>query len=135
MSPTPVRFGVLGAGGFASSVMAPLLHRSSGVVLQAAAARSVARATARECAAVTGRTSTASASPRTTAAIDSTMAGDRGWVSIGAGGWDAEHRESWVRTDRVLAVAPDAVRREGAALRPEQFLAVVEAAVRGGRRG
>lgn len=56
--------------------------------------------------------------------------GDRGWVSIGAGGWDDEHRESWVRTDRVLAVRPEAVRREGAALRPEQFLAVVEAALR-----
>jgi hypothetical protein len=53
---------------------------------------------------------------------------DDRWRSIGAGGWDPEHRESWARLDRVLAVAPDAVRREGAALQAPQFLALVEAA-------
>jgi hypothetical protein len=40
--------------------------------------------------------------------------GERGWLSIGAGPWDAEGRESWVRHDRVLAVHAVAVRREGA---------------------
>jgi hypothetical protein len=48
-----------------------------------------------------------------------------GWVAIGAGAWDDEHRESWVRVDRALGIAPDAVRREGAALTEEQFNAIV----------
>jgi hypothetical protein len=52
--------------------------------------------------------------------------GDPHWHAIGAGGWDGEHRPSWVRVDRPLAVRPDSVRREGSALRPEVFLAVVE---------
>jgi hypothetical protein len=42
--------------------------------------------------------------------------GDRDWVSIGSGPWDREGRESWVRKDRILAVAVAAVRREGAIL-------------------
>lgn len=56
--------------------------------------------------------------------------GREGWIPVGTGDWDGEHRDSWVRVDRVLAVAPQAVRREGAALAQHQFLAVVEAAVR-----
>ena len=52
--------------------------------------------------------------------------GDARWHRIGAGSWDGGHRPSWVRVDRPLAVLPRAVRREGAALDPEQFLAVVE---------
>lgn len=43
-------------------------------------------------------------------------ANEHGWVRVGSGSWDAQGRESWVRTDRVLAVAPHAVRREGSAL-------------------
>ena len=39
---------------------------------------------------------------------------DRAWLAIGAGPWDADGRPSWVRRDRVLAVAPGAVLREGA---------------------
>ena len=42
--------------------------------------------------------------------------GDRDWIPIGAGSWDREGRESWVRRDRVLAVHADAVRREGAVM-------------------
>ena len=42
--------------------------------------------------------------------------GDGGWVSIGAGPWDRQGRESWVRRDRILAVPAAAVRREGAVL-------------------
>ena len=42
--------------------------------------------------------------------------GDRRWRRVGTGPWDAEGRESWARTDRVLAVEASAVRREGAAL-------------------
>ena len=52
--------------------------------------------------------------------------GDERWHRIGAGAWDGEHRPSWARLDRALAVTEDAVRREGAALDPATFLAVVE---------
>ncbi len=52
-------------------------------------------------------------------------AGQRGWVGIGTGDWDRERRFSFVRTDRLLAVAPPAVRREGAAMTADQFRAVV----------
>ena len=54
---------------------------------------------------------------------------DPDWYPLGAGAWDAEHRPSWVRLDRTLAVTEPAVRREGAALPPDVFLALVEAAV------
>ena len=56
--------------------------------------------------------------------------GRPGWVAIGAGGWDGEHRESWVRVDRSLAINPAAVRREGSALDPGQFDAVIAEARR-----
>ena len=42
--------------------------------------------------------------------------GDPRWLPIGAGAWDEEHRPSWVRSDRVLAVESRAIRREGAIL-------------------
>lgn len=42
--------------------------------------------------------------------------GDPRWLAIGSGAWDSEGRRSWVRRDRILAVAPSAVRREGAIL-------------------
>ena len=51
--------------------------------------------------------------------------GDRGWISIGTGPWDREGRESWVRRDRVLAVASSAVRREGAILPRPTYEAIV----------
>jgi len=60
--------------------------------------------------------------------------GQDGWWGIGAGDWDGEARESWVRVDRPLGIAPEAVRREGATLAPDQFLAVAERALGGGRR-
>lgn len=56
--------------------------------------------------------------------------GDDEWVAIGAGGWDSEHRESWVNVARPLAVNPEAVRREGGELTREQFDSVVDAARR-----
>ena len=43
-------------------------------------------------------------------------AADRDWVGIGAGDWDYEGRESWVRLDRVLDVPEESIRREGAIL-------------------
>ena len=39
---------------------------------------------------------------------------DPHWVSVGAGSWDYEGRESWVRLDRVLDVPEESIRREGA---------------------
>jgi hypothetical protein len=53
---------------------------------------------------------------------------ERTWHAIGAGPWDPEHRPSWVRLDRPLAVRSDAVRREGASMPKDVFLAVVERA-------
>jgi hypothetical protein len=41
---------------------------------------------------------------------------DRDWVGIGAGDWDYEGKESWVRLDRVLDVPEESIRREGAIL-------------------
>ncbi len=43
-------------------------------------------------------------------------ASDPHWVGIGAGGWDYEGRQSWVRLDRVLDVPEEGIRREGAIL-------------------
>jgi hypothetical protein len=43
------------------------------------------------------------------------------WVLLGRGAWDAEGRASFVRLDRVLRVAPAAVRREGATLDRNRF--------------
>ena len=52
---------------------------------------------------------------------------DPRWLLLGAGPWDPEGRESSVRLDRLLAVAPEAVRREGAALDRPRYDAVVAA--------
>ncbi len=52
----------------------------------------------------------------------------RHWMDVGAGGWDREGRPSEVRLDRLLLLAEDAVRREGAALPEPVFRAVVAAA-------
>ena len=56
--------------------------------------------------------------------------GDRDWLPIGAGSWDGEHRPSWVRVDRPLAVTESGVRREGAILPKDVFLTIVEQAGR-----
>lgn len=55
--------------------------------------------------------------------------GDDRWVALGAGAWDGEHRPSFVRLDRVLELAEDDLRREGAVLEPGRF-ALVAAALR-----
>jgi hypothetical protein len=46
---------------------------------------------------------------------------DADWIGIGAGGWDAEGRPSWVRLDRVLDVPEEGIRREGAVLERTVF--------------
>jgi PemK-like, MazF-like toxin of type II toxin-antitoxin system len=54
----------------------------------------------------------------------------RHWVDIGPGGWDRAGRPSEVRVDRVVRVATEAVRREGAVLAPERFAEVAQALAR-----
>ncbi len=49
------------------------------------------------------------------------------WVDIGAGDWDRQGRPSEVRADRLLRLAPGAVRREGGRLDRERFDRVAEA--------
>ena len=53
--------------------------------------------------------------------------GDRDWLAIGTGPWDREGRPSWLRRDRLLAVSPDSVRREGAVLPRATYDAVIAA--------
>jgi hypothetical protein len=45
----------------------------------------------------------------------------REWMDVGPGDWDPRGRPSEVRLDRVLRLAPDAVRREGARLDRARF--------------
>ncbi|WP_323097116.1 type II toxin-antitoxin system PemK/MazF family toxin [Intrasporangium sp. YIM S08009] len=52
----------------------------------------------------------------------------REWVDIGTGAWDRQGRPSEVRVNRLIRVAPDAVRREGAVLARERYDEVVAAA-------
>jgi hypothetical protein len=46
-------------------------------------------------------------------------------VLLGEGGWDREHRPSYVKLDRILRVDPKEVRREGAILDRNRFDQVV----------
>ncbi len=50
----------------------------------------------------------------------------RHWMDIGGGDWDAQHRPSEIRLDRVLTVDPARVRREGAIMSRAVFDEVVE---------
>ncbi|MEP9361982.1 hypothetical protein ABLE68_03380 [Nocardioides sp. CN2-186] len=49
-------------------------------------------------------------------------------MDVGTGGWDRQRRPSEVRLDRLLRLAPSAVRREGAALDRAIFERVVAGA-------
>lgn len=49
------------------------------------------------------------------------------WVDIGSGSWDRERRPSEVRVDRVIRLAQNGVRREGAILDEQTFQAVAAA--------
>jgi len=49
------------------------------------------------------------------------------WMDVGSGPWDARGRPSEVRLNRVLTLTGAAVRREGAAIDPQIFAAVVAA--------
>ena len=52
--------------------------------------------------------------------------GEPGWVAVGSGAWDREGRESFVRLDRVLEVAENGIRREGAVLSRDRFERVAD---------
>lgn len=54
-------------------------------------------------------------------------AAGRRWIDIGSGGWDSRGRPSEVRVNRVIRVDPAVVRREGAVLDEQVFVAVAEA--------
>ncbi|MFK4728473.1 type II toxin-antitoxin system PemK/MazF family toxin [Agromyces mediolanus] len=53
--------------------------------------------------------------------------GDRNFLSLGAGPWDAEGRPSWARLDRVFLVHAEGMRREAASLDEARYLRVAEA--------
>jgi hypothetical protein len=50
--------------------------------------------------------------------------GQRHWMPIGTGEWDARRRPSYVRLDRVLTLPAKSIRREAAALDRQRFAAV-----------
>jgi len=52
--------------------------------------------------------------------------GEGEFVPVGAGGWDGEHRPSWVNLDRVIRVHQAGMRREAAALPREPFERVTD---------
>lgn len=54
-------------------------------------------------------------------------AAGRYWMDVGPGAWDPRGRPSEVRLNRLLVIAVGAVRREGAALSPDVYAAVIEA--------
>ena len=50
----------------------------------------------------------------------------REWMDVGAGAWDRQGRPSEARTDRIIRVDPQSVRREGAILDADVFEAVTQ---------
>jgi hypothetical protein len=54
----------------------------------------------------------------------------RFWMDVGSGAWDAEHRPSEVRLDRLITLRNDAIRREGSALARDVFDQVLAGARR-----
>lgn len=55
------------------------------------------------------------------------------WINIGSGDWDAKNRPSEVRLDRVIRIAPNAVRREGAIMPMSLYSKIVENIETGGK--
>ncbi|WP_278259020.1 hypothetical protein [Nocardioides convexus] len=49
----------------------------------------------------------------------------RYWMDVGTGGWDPRGRPSEVRLNRLLVIPASTVRREGAALAPDVYAAVI----------
>jgi len=53
--------------------------------------------------------------------------GDRDFLAIGSGTWDAQGRPSWVDIEQIYSVHNDGLRREAAALDLERFVRVADA--------
>ena len=53
--------------------------------------------------------------------------GDRDFVPLGAGEWDASGRPSWARIDRVFRVRADGMRREAASLDEHRYAQLADA--------
>lgn len=53
--------------------------------------------------------------------------GDRDFLPIGSGDWDAQGRPSWVDIDQVYLVHDDGMRREAAVLDAKRFAVIAEA--------
>lgn len=53
--------------------------------------------------------------------------GDRDFLPLGAGEWDARGRPSWVDIDQVYSVHREGLRREASALDLERFMRVADA--------
>lgn len=56
--------------------------------------------------------------------------GERDFISIGSGAWDAQGRESWLDIDQVYSVHERGMRREAATLDHDRFATVAQALVR-----
>lgn len=52
----------------------------------------------------------------------------RFWMDIGPGPWDSKGRPSEIRLNRLIAIDPETVRREGSVLDQKRFEAVAAAA-------
>lgn len=124
--PAPARGGADNYGGTIHWEYSPVLDRDAdpGEIVWAWVAYEDDHATGKDRPiAVVGRTD----DHRLVALMLSSRAHDNDprWLAIGSGAWDSEGRRSWVRTDRILAVAPSAVRREGAMLPRLTYEAIV----------
>jgi hypothetical protein len=53
--------------------------------------------------------------------------GDRDFIALGDGAWDAQGRPSWARIDRVFRVRADGMRREAASLDTRRYALVATA--------
>lgn len=53
--------------------------------------------------------------------------GDRGYIALGSGPWDAKGRSSWVDLEQLYSVHEDGMRREAAALDLDRFVIVANA--------
>lgn len=51
----------------------------------------------------------------------------RYWMDIGPGPWDSKGRPSEIRLNRLIAIDPETVRREGSVLDQERFDAIAAA--------
>lgn len=56
--------------------------------------------------------------------------GDRDFLPLGTGEWDAQGRESWVDIEQLYSVHHDGMRREAAILDLERFAIIAQALTR-----